>query len=123
MTTPAKTRKPYRDIVVIGASTGGVAALMELVKGLPADFPAPIFVVMHVPADSPSLLPQLLVDCGGLLVPHPLGVCRFVAQLLQLRLRGTGIWLCNVRPELHRYLHELRLCPVFHLGEPALPAA
>ena len=71
MTTPAKTRKPYRDIVVIGASTGGVAALMELVKGLPADFPAPIFVVMHVPADSPSLLPQLLGSVSALKARHP----------------------------------------------------
>jgi chemotaxis response regulator CheB len=34
MTTPVKTRKPYRDIVVIGASTGGVAALMALAKAL-----------------------------------------------------------------------------------------
>ena len=57
--TIAKTRKPFRDLVVIGASTGGVAALMELVKALPADFPAPIFVVLHVPADSPSVLPQI----------------------------------------------------------------
>lgn len=95
----------------------------------PGDAPAlrPVNLPDLTPQQLAGLLvappPQLLVDCGGLLVPHPLGVCRFVAQLLQLRLRGTGIWLCNVRPELHRYLHELRLCPVFHLGEPALPAA
>ena len=59
MTTLIKTRKPFRDIVVIGASTGEVATLTELVKSLPTDFLAPIFVVMHVPADSPSLLLQL----------------------------------------------------------------
>jgi two-component system, chemotaxis family, protein-glutamate methylesterase/glutaminase len=66
MITPAKTRKPLRDIVVIGASTGGVAALMELVQSLPADFPAPLFVVLHVPADSPSVLPQLLASVAAL---------------------------------------------------------
>ena len=71
MTTPAKTRKPHRDIIVIGAATGGVAALTELVKSLPADFPTPIFVVMHVPADSPSLLPQLLSSASGLEARHP----------------------------------------------------
>ena len=71
MTTLAKTRKSFRDIVVIGTSTGGVAALTELVKSLPADFPAPIFVVMHVPADSPSLLPQLLNSVSVLKVRHP----------------------------------------------------
>lgn len=68
---PEKTRKHHRDIVVIGASTGGVAALMELVKALPADFPAPIFVVMHMPADSPSLLPQLLSSVSALKARHP----------------------------------------------------
>ena len=69
---PPKTpQKPYRDIVVIGASTGGVAALMDLVKALPADFPAPIFVVMHMPADSPSLLPQLLSSVSALKARHP----------------------------------------------------
>ena len=71
MTTPAKTRKSYRNIVVIGTSTGGVAALMALVKALPADFPAPIFVVMHVPADSPSILPQLLSSVSSLPARHP----------------------------------------------------
>lgn len=64
---------------------------------------------------------QLLIDCGGLLLPHPLGVCRFVAQLLQLRLRGTGLWLCNVHPGLRHYLHQLRLDAVFHLTREALP--
>lgn len=71
MTTPTKTRKHYRDIVVIGTSTGGVAALMELVKALPVDFPAPVFVVMHVPADSPSILPQLLSSVSALQARHP----------------------------------------------------
>ena len=73
MITPSleKNRKLYRDIVVIGASTGGVAALLELVKTLPADFPAPIFVVMHMAPDSPSILPQLLNSVSALKVRHP----------------------------------------------------
>ena len=66
-------------------------------------------------------LPQLLIDCEGPLLPHPLGVCRYVSLLLQLRRLGTDIWLCNVRPELRRYLHELQLGPMFHFAEPALP--
>ena len=67
----ANPRSPYRNIVVIGTSAGGAAALMELVKSLPADFPAPIFVVMHVPADSPSVLPQLLNSVSALKARHP----------------------------------------------------
>jgi two-component system chemotaxis response regulator CheB len=36
------------DIIVIGASAGGVAALRTLIGGLPADFPAAVFVVLHI---------------------------------------------------------------------------
>lgn len=64
-------RKPHRDIVVIGASSGGVAALLELVKALPHDFPAPILVVQHVAADSQSFLPQLLSSVSSLTAKHP----------------------------------------------------
>ena len=65
--------------------------------------------------------PQLLVDCGGLLLPHPLGACRFVTQLLQLRRRGARLWLCNVHPELRRCLQHLNLAAVFQLcGEARL---
>lgn len=53
--------------------------------------------------------PQLLVDCGNLLMPHPLGVGRFVAQLLLLRQRGSRIWLCNVHPGLRRCLYQMKL--------------
>ena len=60
--------------------------------------------------------PHLLVDCGGLLLPHPLGVCRFVTQLLLMRSRGTNIWLCNVHPVLHGCLHQLGLGAGFHLN-------
>ena len=61
---------PRRDIVVIGASSGGVGALLKLVETLPADFPAPIFVVQHIAADSPSILPQLLSNVSALPARH-----------------------------------------------------
>ena len=60
--------------------------------------------------------PHLLIDCGGLLVPYPLGVCSFVAQLLLMRGRGACIWLCNVHPGLRRCLQQLGLAAVFHLN-------
>jgi len=36
-------------IVLIGVSTGGPAALMNLLPALPADFNAPVFLVQHMP--------------------------------------------------------------------------
>ena len=68
---PVKTRQSHRDIVVIGASAGGVTALLALGKTLPADFPAPVFVVQHLAPDSPSILPQLLSAVSALPVKHP----------------------------------------------------
>lgn len=46
--------------VVIGASAGGVGALGELLPQLPADFPAAVLVVLHVPPGRPSLLATIL---------------------------------------------------------------
>lgn len=38
-------------VVAIGASTGGPAAVRELLSGLPSDFPAPILLVQHIGGD------------------------------------------------------------------------
>ncbi|MEN5051240.1 MULTISPECIES: chemotaxis protein CheB [Brevundimonas] len=51
--------------VVIGASAGGVQALLALLPALPADFPWPIFIVLHVPADRSNVLAPLFeAQCG-----------------------------------------------------------
>ncbi len=49
-----------RDIVVVGASAGGLEALKVLVSALPADFPAAVLIVWHMAAQSLNLLPKLL---------------------------------------------------------------
>jgi two-component system chemotaxis response regulator CheB len=59
------------DIIVIGASAGGVEALRQLVNDLPADLPAALFVVLHIPPQSPSILPYLLERAGKLKAEHP----------------------------------------------------
>jgi two-component system, chemotaxis family, protein-glutamate methylesterase/glutaminase len=59
------------DIIVIGASAGGVEALIALARALPADLPATLFVTLHLPASGPSLLPEILSNSGPLPALHP----------------------------------------------------
>jgi two-component system chemotaxis response regulator CheB len=59
-----------RDIIVIGASAGGVNALIAFVKTLPANFDASIFVVLHVHSSTPSNLPNILTNFGSLKANH-----------------------------------------------------
>lgn len=61
---------PHHDVVVVGASSGGVQALTTLLAGLPDDLPAAIFVVLHVRPDVPSQLPAILNRAGRLPVAH-----------------------------------------------------
>jgi two-component system chemotaxis response regulator CheB len=49
-----------RDIITIGASAGGVEALIKLVTGLPGDLPASVFVVQHTAPESRGELAQVL---------------------------------------------------------------
>ncbi len=62
---------PNRDIIVIGASAGGVEALSQLISKLPADLSASLFVVVHFPSDSTSVLPHILNRLGRLHAVHP----------------------------------------------------
>lgn len=55
-----------RNIVVIGTSAGGVHALQTLVRGLPADLPAALFVVLHTSPGEKSMLPEILNYAGPL---------------------------------------------------------
>ena len=60
-----------RDVVVIGASAGGVEALVQLCAEIPADFQGSVFVVLHTTATGESRLPQVLARAGGLTARHP----------------------------------------------------
>lgn len=61
-TLPERHRRgdapPYLPggVVVIGASTGGPVALRELMNNLPADFPAAIIIIQHMPATFTGVL-------------------------------------------------------------------
>jgi two-component system chemotaxis response regulator CheB len=55
-----------RDVVAIGASAGGVEALIFLCTRLPAQFPATILITQHLPSHSASGLDQILSRAGPL---------------------------------------------------------
>ena len=47
------------EAVVIGTSAGGVEALSAVLPALPAGLAVPVFVVLHLPRERPSLLPEI----------------------------------------------------------------
>lgn len=55
-----------RDIVAIGTSAGGVAALQYLVERLPPDFPACVLVTIHLSNRIRSVLDEILSRAGPL---------------------------------------------------------
>jgi len=57
-------------IVVIGCSTGGPAALQQVVPALPRDFPVPVVVVQHIPAGFSKPLAEHLDRKSHLEVRH-----------------------------------------------------
>ncbi|MGW4207544.1 chemotaxis protein CheB [Lentzea sp. NPDC004789] len=79
-----------RDLVVVGASAGGVEALRQLVAGLPRDLRAAVVVVLHMPAGGSSALSSILTRSGPLrAVPAEDGV----------ELRNAHIYVA--RPDHH----------------------
>ena len=45
-----------RDIIVIGGSAGATAPLKQILSRLPADLPAVVFIVLHIPAQGIGIL-------------------------------------------------------------------
>jgi two-component system chemotaxis response regulator CheB len=58
-------------VLVLGASAGGVQALCEVVRALPASLDAAVFAVLHLSPYGRSAMPAILSRCGPLTAVHP----------------------------------------------------
>lgn len=55
-----------RDIVVIGASAGGIEALRHVLGGVPPEFRGVVLVVLHIAPGAGTALPEILDRAGPL---------------------------------------------------------
>jgi two-component system chemotaxis response regulator CheB len=70
---PRATASQKVDIVVVGTSTGGPQALKLVVPRLPADFPAPVVLVLHMPVGYTSMYAEKLAELSVLKVVEAQG--------------------------------------------------
>ena len=59
-----------RDLVVVGASLGGLDALCTIAAGLPGDFAAAMMIVLHTSPSSPMTFARVLARHTGLAVAY-----------------------------------------------------
>jgi two-component system, chemotaxis family, protein-glutamate methylesterase/glutaminase len=105
---PPVTRKPSDRLIVLGASTGGPQALTQLARALPASFPAPIVVALHIPAGYTEALARRLNDeCalevieasdGMELIPGRMIIARGGQHLRVARAGAIDIVTVDTRP-------------------------
>jgi two-component system chemotaxis response regulator CheB len=60
------------NIIVVGASAGGVEALTQLARHLPSNLPAAVFMVLHMPSKACSAMLNILNRAGPLKAKYPL---------------------------------------------------
>ena len=103
------TRRAYR-CVAMGASTGGPGAVVRLLRGLPADFPLPILLVIHIGApfggaltewlNLVSPIPVVTAQDGQLLPPVGEPQVILAPSDRHLLIRGNRLWT-TADPERH----------------------
>ena len=68
MSGPVVKKLTGLELVVIGTSTGGPAALQSIFRELPSDFRTPIVIVQHMPASFTAAFAERLNNISGLTV-------------------------------------------------------
>ena len=64
----ARRRPATVDVVVIGISTGGPQGLKSVIPRLPADFPVPVAIVLHMPVGYTEMYARKLDELSALTV-------------------------------------------------------
>lgn len=114
---PEVRSTPRHQLVIIGASTGGPQAVGALLAALPADFPVPIAVVVHIPPGfSQSLAEHLDRDCQISVAEASDGLLLRPGLALVAR---AGMHLAFERSE-GSYRARVGSAPEGHLHRPAL---
>ena len=131
--TPTRSKDGFwqNRVVVIASSTGGPRALQTVIPSLPADLPAPVLVVQHLPAGftgrmaeslnkrSPLTVeearPGLTLDIGRVLIA-PGGVHMEISPHRSIRL-NLNEQECGVRPSANPTMETAaRVCGAATLG-------
>jgi len=105
---------PKAEVVAIGASTGGPAALQEIIPRLPAGFPGAVLVVQHIPKGfsrslaerlaARSTLPVHEAEDGEAIEP---GVVLVAPAGIHTKVRRRGsVVRVNLDEEPHSTLHR-----------------
>lgn len=114
---PARASGGPCKLVLIGASTGGPQALVQVLGALPADFPVPLAVVLHLPIGYTAAFAKRLddsckisvVEADDNVVFRPgLAVVARAGQHLKLAQRGGAL------------VAALDYAPTHHLHRPAV---
>lgn len=106
-----------RKVLAIGASTGGPGAVLAVLRGLGADFPLPILVVIHIGrAFAPGLVAWL-----GANAPMPVGFAEDGTALEQLRARVV-LAPADVHLTVERGRVRLSTAPERHSCRPSVDA-
>jgi two-component system chemotaxis response regulator CheB len=99
------------DVVVIGASAGGVGFLQRVVERLPAGFRAAVFVALHLPDGVRSMLPAILERAGRLPASHAQNGARIRRGHIYVAPPGFHLTLEQSRMRISRGAREHGLRP------------
>lgn len=107
---------PRRDIIVIGASAGGISALQTILPALPWDLAASVFIVLHTTEDSPGVLTEIFNRCSKLPVLYAV----HNAPILPARIYLAPAGRAHLR--LERGIIKLELGPRENRNRPSIDA-